>query len=445
MSLDDLVTITISRETTAVSRAGFGYGLILGVHLKTMNRVDWYSKSTWSTAMIADGYATTDAIYLAVQRYFAQSPSPTQVAVGRIQADRIDVTIDTATDSQDYGIEIESVTPGTPTDHVIDSGVGASVSSIATALAGAINGGAEAGNVTATPVAGVVQIVLDGSDPMVVTLTDNAAKMTLGAPAGTVEDADTALAAIALADQDWYGLMMVDRTQAQVELVAAWVESNGKLFITASADADIVDTTDAADTTTIAAVVKAASYVRTAVIYNALAASSYPDAAWLGRCLPLDAGSITWAYKTLTGITPDSLTATQRTNALAKYANIYETVAGVSITQFGTTGGNEFIDITRGIDWLKATMQADIYQRLVNQDKIPYTDKGIASIESLVRKALESGIDRNFIASITSISVPAAADVSAANKAARLLQDVEFAAVLAGAIHTIEIQGVVTV
>ena len=110
MSLDDIVNITISRETASVSRAGFGYGLILGTHAKTLNRVDWYSKSAWSADMIAAGYATTDAIYLAVQRYFAQSPSPTLVAVGRIQGSRITVSIDTVQNSTLYGIGIESVT-----------------------------------------------------------------------------------------------------------------------------------------------------------------------------------------------------------------------------------------------------------------------------------------------------------------------------------------------
>lgn len=445
MSLDDLVNITISRETASVSRAGFGYGLILGKHAKTLNRVDWYAKSTWSTAMIADGYATTDAIYKAVQAYFAQSPSPTTVAVGRIQGDRITVTIDVVANATKYGIGIESVTPGTVTSNEFTSDADATQAEIADGLVAAINGGAEAGNVTASNVGDDVQIDLDGTSPMVVTLTFAAANMTVGDIAGTIEDADTALAAIVLEDSDWYAIAAVDRTAAQVQKVADWVESNTKLFITASADANIINQTVAADSTSVAYYVKNASYVRSAVIYNALAATTYPDAAWLGRCLPLDAGSINWAYKTLTGITPDTLTATQRTNALGKYANVYETVSGVSITQFGTTGGNEFIDVTRGIDWLSSTMQADIYTMLVQQDKVPYTDKGIASVEAKVRAALESAIDRNFIASITSISTPAAADVSAANKAARLLQDVEFVAVLAGAINTIEVQGVVTV
>jgi len=445
MSLDDLVSITISRETASVTRAGFGYGLILGQHAKTLNRVDWYTKSTWSASMIADGYATTDAIYLAVQRYFAQSPCPTLVAVGRIQGTRVTVAIDTVQDSTTYGIGIESTTAGTVRSCEYTSDASATQTEIADGLYAAINASAESSNVTASNVGDDVQIDLDGDDPMVVTLTEGATLMTVGDVAGTIEDADTALAAIKLADNDWYGVAFVSRVQAQVQKVADWAESNTKLFITASADANIVNQDLSTDTTTIAKYLYSAAYVRSACIYNALAATTYADAAWLGRCLPLDAGSITWAFKTLTGITADSLTATQRTNATNKYCNVYETVAGVSITQMGTTGGNEYIDITRGIDWLQATMQEDIYTRLVQQDKIPFTDKGIASIEALVRKALESGIDRNFIASITSITTPAVADVSAADKAARLLGDVEFVAVLAGAIHEIQVSGVVTV
>ena len=445
MSLNDLINVTISRETTSVTRLGFGYGLILGVHCKTQNRVDWYTKSSWSTAMLADGYLSTDAIYLAVQAYFAQSPCPTKVAVGRVQSDQITVSIDTVTDLAEYGITIKCGTAGTAHKYTADGT--ATQTEIADGLVALINAGAEAAFVTASNVGNDVRIVLDGATPMVITLAEGATLMTIGDPAGTIEDLDTALAAIVLDDNDWYAIAPVSRTAAQQLLAAAWVESNDKLMIIASADANIVNQTAGADATSIAHSIAAASYVRSAVIYTALAASSYPDAAWLGRCLPKNAGSITWAFKTLTGITADSLTATQRTNALAKYANVYETVAGVSITQMGTTGGNEYIDITRGIDSLRAEMQENIYARLVNQDKIPFTDKGIASIEALVRKSLEDRIGNpyNFIASITSITSPLAANVSAVNKAARTLPALEFVAVLAGAIHEIEISGVVTV
>lgn len=445
MSLDDIVNIQISSQTASVSRAGFGYGLILGVHQKTLNRVDWYNKSDWSTAMVADGYATTDPIYLAAQRYFAQNPSPTKVAVGRVQADQLTVTIEAVQNSTQYGFTIECGTPGSPTQVTFTSDADATQTEIADGLVASANGGAEASYITASNVGDDVQIVLDGDDPMVVVLNQSPTLMEISDPEGTVEDLDTALAAIVLEDSDWYGICAVDRTAAQVQKVMDWVEAQVKIFVTASADSNIINQAFGVDNTSIAYYCHNNSFARSMVLYSGDAATDYPDAAWLGKCLPKDAGSITWAFKTLAGISADTLTSTQRGHALDKYANVYETVAGVSITQFGTTGANEYMDITRGVDWLRATMQEDIYTKLVNLDKIPYTDKGIASIESSVRKALEAGIDRNFIASITSITTPAAADVSAANKAARLLQDVEFTALLAGAIHEIEVQGVVTV
>jgi len=445
MPLDDVISVTITRETAAVSRQGYGYGLILGQHAKTLNRVDWYSKSTWAASMVADGYATTDAIYKAVQAYFAQSPSPTQVAVGRIQGTRVTVAIDTVQNSTLYGIGIESVTAGTTTSNEYTSDADATQAEIADGLVAAINGGAEAANVTASNVGNDVQIDLDGTSPMVVTLTEGATLMTVGDVAGTIEDADTALTAIKVADNDWYGIAAVTRTQAQQVLIAAWAESNTKLYIAASADANIPGTTDAADTTTLAAVCKAASYIRTGVIYNALAASTYPDAAWFGRCLPLDAGSINWAFKTLSGITPDSLTATQITNLEAKYCNYYNTIASVSGTRFGWTANGEYFDLTRGIDWLVTEIQTNLYTRLATLAKIPMTDKGRAAVEAVIRGALEAGIDRGLIATITSITVPEIADISAVDKAARLLSGVEFAAVLAGAINKVTIAGTVSV
>lgn len=445
MSLDEIISITISRQTQSVSRAGFGTALVLGTHLNTINRVDTYNKSTFDTAMLADGYVTTDAIYKAVQTYFSQSPSPSTIAVGRIQASQVTITVDTEQDSTDYGISIESVAAGTVTDHVIDSGVSATPTSIASALAAAINAGAEAPNVTATPSGATVQIDLDGTDPMAVKLTSGATLMTRGAPAGTIEDADVALAAIQLVDDDWYAIVAVDRTQAQVEKIATWTEAKTKIFGTASADANIINTPDSSDTTTIAAVLKAGAFDRSFVIYSGLAATSYPEAAWFGRVLSLDPGSVNWAFKTLATIVPDALTATARGRIFDKNANSYEEISGVNITRYGTMGSGEYIDIIRGADWLEATMQAELYTLLVTQDKVPYTDKGLGSLEALVRAALEEGIDAGFISEITSITVPEVASISVVDKAAREVTGIEFAATLQGAVNKVTIQGVLTV
>ena len=92
---------------------------------------------------------------------------------------------------------------------------------------------------------------------------------------------------------------------------------------------------------------------------------------------------------------------------------------------------------------------------LINNDKVPYTDGGIALIESQVRAALLKGQRRGGIAPTEfdedgnknlgySISVPKASGISANVKAQRVLRDVKFTARLAGAIHAVEIKGSLT-
>ena len=150
--------------------------------------------------------------------------------------------------------------------------------------------------------------------------------------------------------------------------------------------------------------------------------------------------------KTLSGITFDALTDTQSINARDKECNVYESIAGVNMTREGKVASGEFIDIIRGVDWLQATIQENVYARFVNLPKIPFTDGGIAIIESEVISALTAGIVSGFIATNPQyvISVPLASEVSAGDKAARFLPDVEFTAYLTGAIHKTRIDGVVS-
>ena len=130
-----------------------------------------------------------------------------------------------------------------------------------------------------------------------------------------------------------------------------------------------------------------------------------------------------------------------------KKANYYITVAGVSIVMNGQVSGNEWIDTIRGIDWLEARMKERLFSALINAPKIPYTDNGVAIIEAGVRAQLAEGIRVGFLAAdpAPEVTVPKVADIDPAQKAARILPDVSFSATLAGAIHEIEIDGVVSV
>jgi len=257
----------------------------------------------------------------------------------------------------------------------------------------------------------------------------------------------TDLTAIQAVNNDWYALAMTDRTKATVEAVAGWIETQIKIFGTASDDLNIINQPAGVDTTSIAALFNNAGYVRTFVLYHQEASEDYPECAWFGACLPFTPGSETWMFKNLATISFSTLSTNQESNAFAKSANTYEFIGGVSITQRGTMAQGEYIDIIRGVDWLTSTIQTLVYAILVNSPKIPYTDSGITAVEGQIRKALQQGIDNNFIAQVPAyqIFVPTAVSVPSVDKANRILRNVKFQATLAGAIQAVQITGTVSV
>lgn len=172
-------------------------------------------------------------------------------------------------------------------------------------------------------------------------------------------------------------------------------------------------------------------------------ADEYPATAWIGKMFPKDPGSGTWAMKTLTGVSSYKLSTTQILKIEDKNGNYYTTVAGIAVTQFGTVGSGEYIDIIRGIDWLKARIQELVFTPFINLDKIPYTDGGIEIINTQLKAALQEAVDVGLLESYET-EVPLKADISEADKAARILPDVKFTAILAGAIHRTQIIGSVS-
>jgi hypothetical protein len=108
---------------------------------------------------------------------------------------------------------------------------------------------------------------------------------------------------------------------------------------------------------------------------------------------------------------------------------------------------NEYIDVIRFRDWLKVRIQERIFARLAAQNKIPFTDAGIAVIQAEVLGQLDEGVSVGGLSNdpAPTCLVPKASAVSTANKQARTLPDVRFTGTLAGAIHELEIDGVVSV
>jgi hypothetical protein len=134
-------------------------------------------------------------------------------------------------------------------------------------------------------------------------------------------------------------------------------------------------------------------------------------------------------------------------NLRAKKANTYQTVAGRDITWEGTVADGDFIDTTRGIDWLEDDMQKGVFGALANSDKIPYTNAGVAVITAEVAASLKRAVARGILSGDPQpvVTAPKVADVDATDKGARNLPDVKFSGTLAGAIHKVTISGVISV
>jgi len=401
-----------------------------------------------SLVEVAVDFAETDPEYIAAGECFAQLITPSSIAIGRKNSATLDVvtiTLDSTLVAGDvFGADINGVA-------LAGAGLTFAATEAATmaAIAAVIELLASVTTCTATDVGAVGfvnTLTITGVAATDIVVTDEA--ITGGVTILVVARIDgesytQALNKIVQESDDWYALAIESRTDTDILLVAAWIETQVKLFALASSDTDILGT----GTVDIAGQLKALNYDRAVYSFRGDAATKFFEFGWYGKMLPTDPGSATWMFKTIIGEVASVLTSAERTNALAKNCNIYHSSGGVDITEEGKVASGEYIDIIRGLDWLQMRMMEKIFGHLVNRPKIPFTDAGIAGVEADVRAILDLGIAKGLVAETPAytVTVPSASAVSIANKIARNLPDVTFQATLAGAIHHVTISGIVTV
>lgn len=443
-ALTDYVTLTISRASVGLTRAGFGTALILTPNVTWAERTRTYNDFD---DVIADFPTTTSPEYLAAEAVFSQTPAPTKIKFGRLaNKPQMVQTLDVVTVRNSYKYQVKVKGKGvTATTVEFTSDATATNDEVVAGLVAALNAvvgknytAAATGTVGSQSVTVTATAAGDWFSVEVVNVDDLKVKCTHADP-GVATD----LAAIKLADPDFYTVYNLYNSEAMANAIASWVESNKKTFIcdtnvteaiiTAAGNGDLLDD------------LEVAGYTRTLGFYHQ-APDEFAGAALLGRCLPTTPGSETWALKELAGITATPLTATHKTNLQARNANGYESIGSVDITFDGKVGSGEYFDVTRFLDWFENTAGTRIFNALIAGDKKPYTDEGIASVGSELRGAIKEGIAAGGIdgAQDWSVTLPKVADVTSADKTARTLNGVKFKFVLAGAIHKVNVTGNVT-
>lgn len=440
-NLDRVANVQIALNTTGISAEGFSTLLIVGTHDIKPTAVLSY---TSVDDMISDGFKADDALYLAAADAFAQTPRPSVVKIGRIAPQSYIITVDEVEQGGTYSITVNSTNGArvyafepaedtTVTPEAVLSGIAAKVTADDTAA------------VTAEASASALTITVKDTP---VTVKGTGLTVSVG---GTQSIAE-AMASITASDGDFYGVALTSRNQSDILAMADWTEAHEKIFGTAVSEVNAYNA-DATDDTL--SKLKAANYYRTFAFYHADADKDFPECAVMARCFAIEPGGETWALKKLAAVTVDNLNETQYNAIKAKNGNTFERFRNVSITQNGKTAAGEWIDVIRFRDWLTEEIRLNVFNVLINNDKVPYTDGGIALIESQVRAALLKGQRRGGIAPTEytddgdtnlgfTVSVPRASEISANTKASRILEDVRFTARLAGAIHVVKVEGSLT-
>lgn len=454
-TLSDIVQITISSAGRGVSRKGFGIPLVVAKHTNTAGLFKQYNLGTALSDMVADGFTTNDPAYKQVNALSRNTPKPRNVIVGKLLTSfdhlfEITVRAIVALGGELY--EYDVVSPdGTVTTISYTAIAADDEDVIATALRAQVTAIAD---LTAAGATNEVLCSADNSDEMfyvsgldekVLTFEDTTIDSNLAAEVG----------AIRAQNSSWYSLSLADpRSKARITALANYIETQEAIFLSTTHDTacgDPVSTTDVAYT------LNAAQLFRTALLYSGDQVG-YGAATWLGNGLPFDPGSQTWAYKPLSGVIFDDLESGFAQALVDKKCNHYIEIAGLPVTNGGEAEGGqmasgEYIDVIRGRDWLVVRLRERIFGLLVNARKVPYTGGGIDQVTNEVGAQMEEGISATYLSPDIPegqdkpyiVTAPEIGDVSAADKIARLLPDVDFEAILAGAIHATKINGVIRV
>jgi len=439
MALVDHVVITISADSVGVTKPGFGTPLIGSANAGFAERVRSYT----ALSGIAADFAVTSPEYLAASAIFSQNPKVQTVKIGRManQPTQKYTLTPVAANSTDYVVTLagEGVTTTTVT---FTSDGTATIAEITAGLEPLVN--AVVGkNFTAVDNTTDLEITADaagnwfsvevGDVSLIDTLQDHV-------DPGVAAD----LTAISAEDDDWYGFISLYNSEDYAIACGAAINALRKIYVVATNESAaitaVVSSGDLIDT------IKTNAYERVAGFYHP-SPLAFADAAWMGKLFALDPGAATWKFMTLSGVPVYTMTGTQRTNLTNKNGNGYENAAGVNITFDGKMGDGGFIDNRRSIDWLQVEMETDIFAALAGANKVPFTDDGVALIEGKMKGVLRRAVRRGVLSGdpAPTTEVPLVADVSAPNKAARTLPAMKFNGTLAGAVHVVNVTGVVSV
>lgn len=439
MPSQSVVTVTVTRATARTSRAGFGtilaacYHSLPGALVRTFGSADEVS-----TAFSGDPNAA--AINRLATVVFSQNPSVTTLKIGKRATGTLTQTVvisPIAPQGEGYvwsfevdGRAITFIEPAAATIAQIVQGLVASSDwTTPTALdVTPTNVGPNTGVQVAAATANIVHsFEVDlGLFDLTETTTDPGIATDLTAFQGY--------------DEDWYGLILDSQSPAETIAAATWASTRVKLH---GADAYLSDVPDSGSTTDVASVLQTAQR-ESYTFWTEGRISAYYAAGLMSRVFAaFDPGRATWHLQPVLGVDAyGPLVVGRQTTLESKNVVHLEPFAGAQVSMQGKVASGEFIDVIRYMAYVAARARENVEGTLARQTaltgKVPYTDAGIALVTGPLQVFFDGEVAANALISAV-VTAPLRAGIDPADIAERLLPDVKIAAVLAGAIHEVEV------
>lgn len=443
-----IVNVDITLNTAGTTREGFGLPLFLASTDNFEERVRGYT----SLSEVAEDFDEGDAAYKAAKQLWSQTPKVTQLYIGRRSMQYSVAVPDEVTEGTNYSLSV-AISGGLSQPFQYSAQAEDTALEVLTALKDQITADPSVStgvsvNVSGSGSSATMMIAKSGGNDFVKVTTTG---QTLSVTRTTADTASSALAAIETYSTDWYFISAEDRTQQFVLAMASEIQARKKIFFTANSDVAALQGTELASASDVPAQLAKSVYTRTVCLWHHTASHDYPEMAYIAYGAPYDAGSIAWGNAQLTGVEASlqpsnqrPLTSIQKSALDTRHCNFIDLDGGVPVVRRGMTSGGEWIDIIRGVDWLESDLKTSLRDLLINQKggKITYDDTGITRIRQVIETSLQRAVNRNFLSSYT-VNVPKASQVSLADKKARILKDVTFAGILAGAILDVDLKGTV--
>lgn len=241
------------------------------------------------------------------------------------------------------------------------------------------------------------------------------------------------------ATQGWRQLVLVG-THNDVAEIAEYVESTSNLMLFAG-----VQSMDALGTLFTAV----GQYDRTFIVYHTTDVNA--AAAVVGATSGLKAGSFTYKNMKIKGVAAEELSATELDAIHAKGAVAIVEKIGDIVTSEGKVASGEYADNIDSKDFVVQNITYKTQKVFNNNDKIPYTNQGIAMLETATIEALKEAYNNGIIANnedgtpAYSASFALRSDTNESDRAARHYPYGKFHFALAGAIHNAVIGGTVSI